>query len=1319
MITPVDFSRAVMVIAVVLVGLVALILLSLAWTTARNPILTRLGVRNIPRRPAQTVLIVLGLTLSTIIIISSLSIGNTLSYSVRRQAVDAYGAIDEVLAPPLLATLTELVQAEGDGSPDLSAIEGALRGDVQSILTLFRAPSIAEADYFALRDKVGDDPLIDGLAPAIVLPTIIRNTATGQGEPLGFIFAVDDAYSEQFGLATIAGEPARLDALGTGVGNIFQVALDLFELVADSPVISAASRALAGLGAGLAALGGTEGLSLDLSQLDPATQVALGAVLGQITGRPEDVDVGKLVDDLLSPQLLSAVNLNTLRRDIDAALAQAGLQLRQGDIYLNQIGAEKLGARPGDVLEIYIGPLPIPYRVKEIVRESGPMGALTPVVLMRLDEAQKLYFMQDRINSVLVSNRGDALSGLAYTAAVSKRLRALALDDASVARVAALLRQPAVRARLAAAIAEEQTARTAGAGPLEAGAARGPRRRLEAFADFLQGSRSTTPWPEALTTLARELDQPGISADLRRTLADSRVTTWLTDLSLEPAPQAELEQLITEMNKVALIAPLTKESVVQAAEAGSTIFMAIFAVFGTFSILAGILLIFMIFVMLAAERRSELGTARALGMQRAQLVRMFVAEGIVYDLLAAAVGVALGLGVSYAIAGFIGQLFSDVAGQVSGQSTLLRIRYYTAPTSIVIAYCLGVLLTFIVVNAAARHVGRLNIVAAIRDLPDEAHSPARLTWRGRLWRFGSLALAALLAVGVVAGGLIRQGQFDQVGASAALLALAALLGRLLLRFTEWRAERRECLVYSLIGMGLIAIWSLPIRLDAPTVAPVGEWAPLVAVVAFGLSGPLLAIGAVLLVIYNADLILRLFSRALSRVASLAPVLRMAVAYPLSARTRTGLTMLMFAIVVTVVVLMAVVIAATQALITPDTQANAGFEIIVSPTLLSFFNPVHDLKARLLERPDAPLAQIERIAQLGEVAVEARLASADPWSPARITGVNDDYLAQAARFYRFRQRAAGFADDLAVWEALRARPDVAIVSAGMLAAPPADGAEEPEEMALPRHYLRISGVDPAAPTLPPLTITVRMTAQPGLLAALGSLAARQPPTTTQASQAATPTLQIIAVLEPGPNLAGPGIQVGPAAFASITGAPLAADRFYVKIKTGADAGAVARQLERSLVDSALDAVVVAEMFAAGQKATRGILQLFQGFMALGLLVGIAALGVISSRTVVERRQQIGMMRAIGMPARLVALAFLLEASFISLWGIVIGAAAGTWLGQRVVISFFSDLGMGTPWQVPWLTIGSLMALTYLASLATTLLPAYQASRVYPAEALRYE
>ena len=70
-----------------------------------------------------------------------------------------------------------------------------------------------------------------------------------------------------------------------------------------------------------------------------------------------------------------------------------------------------------------------------------------------------------------------------------------------------------------------------------------------------------------------------------------------------------------------------------------------------FSIAAGVLLIFLIFVMLAAERRSELGIARAVGTRRGHLVQMFLFEGAAYDLAAALVGAVLGAGVAYADGG--------------------------------------------------------------------------------------------------------------------------------------------------------------------------------------------------------------------------------------------------------------------------------------------------------------------------------------------------------------------------------------------------------------------------------------------------------------------------------------------------------------------------------------------------------------------------------------------------------------------------------------------------------------------------------------------
>ena len=43
----------------------------------------------------------------------------------------------------------------------------------------------------------------------------------------------------------------------------------------------------------------------------------------------------------------------------------------------------------------------------------------------------------------------------------------------------------------------------------------------------------------------------------------------------------------------------------------------------------------------------------------------------------------------------------------------------------------------------------------------------------------------------------------------------------------------------------------------------------------------------------------------------------------------------------------------------------------------------------------------------------------------------------------------------------------------------------------------------------------------------------------------------------------------------------------------------------------------------------------------------------------------------------------------------------------------------PFDVPWLTLGLIFLAVYGVAMATTLAPARRGSRVYPAEALRYE
>jgi putative ABC transport system permease protein len=126
------------------------------------------------------------------------------------------------------------------------------------------------------------------------------------------------------------------------------------------------------------------------------------------------------------------------------------------------------------------------------------------------------------------------------------------------------------------------------------------------------------------------------------------------------------------------------------------------------------------------------------------------------------------------------------------------------------------------------------------------------------------------------------------------------------------------------------------------------------------------------------------------------------------------------------------------------------------------------------------------------------------------------------------------------------------------------------------------------------------------------------------------------------------------------------------------------------------------------------------MGLGLLVGIAAVGVIAFRAVVERRQQIGVMRAIGYTRAQVALSFVLESSLLSLLGVTSGIALGLALTQRLLFGDAFDFGFKpTTFYVEWLQIAVAAIFCVVAAVVMTLIPAARAASVPVAETMRYE
>ena len=171
-----------------------------------------------------------------------------------------------------------------------------------------------------------------------------------------------------------------------------------------------------------------------------------------------------------------------------------------------------------------------------------------------------------------------------------------------------------------------------------------------------------------------------------------------------------------------------------AADETGSAFMAFFTTFGSFSIAAGILLIFLIFVMLAAERRSELGIARAIGTRRGHLVELFLFEGAVYDAAAALVGALLGAAVAYV-------MVIAMASALGEQG--IDIEYAVQVRSLVIGYAIGMLLTLVVVALSARRVSVMTIAAAIRNLPESRVRGGRRRW---LTAAAGLLVGGLLTV---------------------------------------------------------------------------------------------------------------------------------------------------------------------------------------------------------------------------------------------------------------------------------------------------------------------------------------------------------------------------------------------------------------------------------------------------------------------------------------------------------------------------------------------------------------------------------------------
>ncbi len=697
-----------------------------------------------------------------------------------------------------------------------------------------------------------------------------------------------------------------------------------------------------------------------------------------------------------------------------------------------------------------------------------------------------------------------------------------------------------------------------------------------------------------------------------------------------------------------------KHDAVKMAETAGNAFTSIFLVLGLFSIAAGVLLIFLIFVLLAAERKPEMGMARAVGMKRRQLTQMFLAEGIAYDLVAALIGAALGVGVAFLIVELMGRIIGDA----------INIKPVVTWRSLVVAYTLGVIVTFITITVSSWRVSRLNIVAAIRDIPETTKVRA-----GRRW----LVLGIL---GVILGALLmwvgrHSGQAFPftMGVSLVPLSLAVALRR-------FGVPARP--LYTVAALIVLVYWLAP-----------SSWTQWMSgklsggIEMFFISGIMMVAAATIAIIWNAELLTSLVSflgRAFSRWL---PAVKTAIAYPSSSKGRTGMTIAMFSLIIFSLVMMATINANFVEIFTTD-KAGAGWDIQATQAPN---NPIDNFQQALQQKgvDTSKIAAVGQVVSESEAKSEVRLAGTNDWKTYPVNGVASDFINNADAPLQIR--ASGYATDQDVWNAVRDNPSFAIADANAV---PQQGGFGPGG-----NTFKLTALKQGDKTMQPTQIEI---GDPGT--------------------GTTKTVTIIGVLDSKVSMFG-GIFVNRQTFDQTFAKPSVIS-YYVKVQPGVDAKTYAQTIESSLITYGVQAQSIHELLKTAASQSQGFLYLIEGFMGLGLLVGIAALGVVSFRSVVERRQQIGMLRAIGYQRNMVSASFLIESSMITLLGVASGSALGLTLAYRLITSpDFAGTSSGTSFIIPWILIIAFIVIAVGASLLMAYIPSRQAARVPIAEALRYE
>ena len=1047
---------------------------------------------------------------------------------------------------------------------------------------------------------------------------------------------------------------------------------------------------------------------------------------GAIGNFKPQAEGGPSADSRLSPFLLTQ---SVDGQDIDFA------SLADDEVLINEILANQLDAQAGDTVTV-VSPLGrFDFRVRAIMQRGG-IAANDMRVLMSLNTINRIY---------------DKAPGSADRVDVSLDLDNYDLEtesEAIVDELTLLFTDAELAAELHAGMQPFRDSIVA---------------EIRNYIDEKSGTNElSADNEEDLNEFIAELERDEPSERFRVLLAgDTFLGLFFGVLSgadlgplSEGLPQlafaiGQLERLSTSPFKVFLTG---------IAEQVGNLFFTFFTFFGSFSVIVGLLLIFLIFVLLASERQQEMGIARAVGTKRGHLVQMFTFEGLAYAIGAAAVGTGVGIAVSRVLVVVMANAFGTADDET------FSIGFNVTAYSIVTAFSIGLILTFATVIFSAYRVSKLNIVVAIRNLPEEfVASTTRPILRRILefvfWLFGPIyvifslvqairrhedvgvailkLVLTLLVVGWVVGllaaffrifapyfkqgwpyaiigailttlGFVNESAWQAyIGASLAVYGVAMLALTVMVK-TGVRESIASRIAYTSAGVLILVMWAMPQRYTEFITENLEANIEM-----FIFAGFFMVASAVWIVMYNSDILVRGLQATVGRFTVVRPIMKPAVAYAVANRFRTGLTVSMFALVIFVLMSFSILNQSFSGLLQTPENVTGGFDVRAE---ISDDLPIENIEADIDASTDLNLNDFDLIVGQSDIELAGRQVGGEEarFLELRVRGTETDYfrttkLKITAADPSYLAAGTDLGDEdaraRAVWNALAVDPNLVVISSEhaidfeVIGPDPTEGLMKLEDIDFGENGYEfqakeieiVSGTDADAST------TVKRT----VIAVIDDIAE-----------------SIEGQSDGGPAPGFQGIYTDHQIFSELSDEPVPFTIYRINLAQGVDPSRVASTLQTAFLDNSMLAVGTEEELGTVVAQNEQFSLLFQGFMGLGLVVGVAALGVLSLRAVNERRMQIAIMRCIGYRARMIRIQFIMESIFIT----VIGTGLGMALGALISWSFLDDISgsnQGLTFDIPWASILVVVGITVIAALITTYVPARQASQVYPAEALRYE